>query len=364
MKVEQMRRKKEVKKDVFIVAVKSVFPKIYNSVDIIDKLYSEKLSSVKVNKLATRLGTNVHIKNRAISIDLEQFPRMTVPDEHSPLLWASGVIKTFSEMIRNDRHIEFLSVSYNASSHNVTLPNLTCQIAHKTQLDLVYPPEEIVNYGCTSGIFSIRSAVDFCQKSDCLATLFAFEQTSWIFKPLYDETNANFRASLRTHAIFGDGGAGLLLASGEEAEYFDKKLKIIDIKLEYQYGDVIKMEDNAFLTGEGVKDVMPKLVSDNIIKPILERNGLRIEEIQEWSLHQGGIPVVDSFMNPEILGLSEEQVEVSKKMFTEYGNVSTPSNFIVLEQHFNHGKGETGDYGMIVGFGAGYYFGAVLYQHC
>lgn len=352
-----------MKKDVFIVGAKSVFPKIYDSVDVIDTLYSEKLSSAKVNKFATRLGSNVQIKNRAISIDLEQFPNMVVPPENSPLLWARNVIKRLSDTIRNERQIEFLSVSYNASSHAITLPNLTCQIANEVALDLAYPPEEIVNYGCTSGIFSIQSAVDFCQKNDSLATVFAFEQTSWTFKPLYDEANENFRASLRTHAIFGDGGAGLLLASGEEAEYFDRKLKIIDIKLDYQYGDVIKMEDAAFFTGEGVKDVMPKLVSENIIKPILQRNGLRIEDINEWSLHQGGLPVVDSFTHPEVLGLSKEQVEASKKMFMEYGNVSTPSNFIVLEHHLNHGKGEAGDYGMIVGFGAGYYFGAVLYQH-
>lgn len=353
-----------MKKDVFIVGVKSVFPKIYNSVDVIDKLYSKNLSSVKVNKFATRLGSNVQIKNRAICIDLDQFPLIVVPDENSPVLWAGSVIKSFSDTLRKDSKIGFLSVSYNASSHAVTLPNLTCQIANESALDLAYPPEEIVNYGCTSGIFSIQSAVDFCQKSDSLATVFAFEQTSCTFKPLYDEANINFRASLRTHAIFGDGGAGLLLASGDEAEHFDKKLKIIDIKLDYQYGDVIKMKDGAFYTGDGVKDVMPKLVSEHIIKPILQRNGLKVEDVSEWSLHQGGLPVVDSFMNPEILGLSKEQVEISKKMFTEYGNISTPSNLIVLEQHLNHGQGEVGDYGMIVGFGAGYYFGAVLYQHC
>ncbi|OHD84103.1 3-oxoacyl-[acyl-carrier-protein] synthase III C-terminal domain-containing protein [Sulfuricurvum sp. RIFCSPLOWO2_12_FULL_43_24] len=353
-----------MKKDVFIVGVKSVFPKIYNSVDVIDKLYSEKLSSAKVNKFATRLGSNVQIKNRAISIDLEQFPRIVVPDENSPVLWASDIIKSFSDTIRNDSKIEFISISYNASSHAVTLPNLTCQIAHESALDLAYPPEEIVNYGCTSGIFSIQSAVNFCQKNDSLATVFAFEQTSWTFKPLYDASDINFRASLRTHAIFGDGGAGLLLASGAEAEHFDKKLKIIDIKLDYQYGDVIKMEEGAFFTGDGVKDVMPKLVSQNIIKPILQRNGLKIEEVAEWSLHQGGLPVVDSFMSQEVLGLSEEQVEISKKMFVEYGNISTPSNFVVLEHHLEQGKGQIGDYGLIVGFGAGYYFGAVLYQHC
>lgn len=351
-----------MKKDVFIVGVKSIFPQMYNSVDVIDKLYSEKLSSAKVNKFATRLGASTQIKNRAISIDLEQFPDKVIAADNSPVAWAKDIILDFSQ--QQNIPIEFISISYNTSSHKISIPNLSCQIASECALNLQVPPQEIANYGCASGIFSLQNAVDFCQNSNALATVFAFEQSSSAFKPIHDDKDVNFKASLRSHMLFGDGAAGLLIASGDKAEYFDKKLKIIDIKLDYQYGDVIKMEEGYFFTGEGVKDVMPKLVSDTIIKPLLQDNGLNIEDVTEWSIHQGGLPIVDSFMNPEILGLSQEQIEVSKKMFMEYGNISTPSNFIVLEQHVKHGKGKCGDYGMIIGFGAGYYFGAVLYQHC
>ncbi|MDO9207155.1 MAG: 3-oxoacyl-[acyl-carrier-protein] synthase III C-terminal domain-containing protein [Sulfuricurvum sp.] len=352
-----------MKKDVFIVGVKTVLPNLYSSADVIGKLYSEKLSSVRINKFAKRLGANTQIKNRAISIDLEQFPDKIISEENSPVMWAKSVIQNFSNKLQDDQ-IEFLSISYNISSHKISIPNLSCQIAHECKLNLRFPPQEIANYGCTSGIFSIQSAVDFCQKRDCLATVFAFEQPSSGFNPIYDDNDINFKASLRTNAIFGDGGAGLLIASGEKAEKFDKKLKIIDIHLDYQFGDVIKMEEGSFYTREGVKDVMPELVSTNIIKPLLKRNNIKIEDVFEWSMHQGGLPILESFMKEDTLGLSESQIEMSKKMFMEYGNVSTPSNFIVFEQHFNNKDAQIGDYGMIVGFGAGYYFGAVLYQHC
>lgn len=351
-----------MKKDVFIVGVKSVFPKLYDTVHVIDKLYSKKFASDRVNKFATRLGVNTQIKNRAISIDLEQFPKKVVALDDSPVVWAKNIIHDISK--QSNFPIEFLSVSYNTSSHEIAIPNLSCQIAHACDLNLEIPPQEIANYGCASGIFSIQNAVDFCQKNDALASVVAFEQSSYAFKPIHDEDDENFKASLRTHMLFGDGGAGVLIASEEKAVHFEKKLKIIDVHLGFQYGDVIKMDDGYFFTGDGVKDVMPQLVSDKIIKPMLVKNGLKVEEILEWSLHQGGLPVVESFMDPEILGLSAEQVELSKKMFREYGNISTPSNFIVLEQHFKHGKGKIGDYGMIVGFGGGFYFGAALYQHC
>jgi predicted naringenin-chalcone synthase len=109
---------------------------------------------------------------------------------------------------------------------------------------------------------------------------------------------------------------------------------------------------------------MPNLVSDKVIKPLLQKHGLTHNDVLEWSVHQGGFPVIERFQENDILGLNDTQLEASKAMFAKYGNVSTPSNFIVLESIINQNQSKIGDYGMIVGFGAGYYFGGVLYQHC
>ena len=348
---------------VYIVGVKSLFPKMYDAIDVIDKVYNENLCSVKVNKLAKRLTMGTQIKTKGISIDLDQFPKKIVPDENNPLIWGTQIVSSFLKDITKEE-IGFISVSYNTSSHKDFLPNLSFQIANASQLNLKAPPQEIVNYGCASGVFSILSAVDFCQKNDSAAYVMAFEQCSCLYDPICDENDKNFRASLKGHTIFGDGSAGLLLASGKTAEKFEKKLKIIDVMVDFQYGDAIKAENGIFLVGDGVKDVMPGLVSEKVIKPLLEKHGLSPNEILEWSLHQGGIPVIERFKEEAILGLSETQIEASKAMFVQYGNVSTPSNLIILESIINHDTGRKDDYGMIVGFGAGYYLGAVLYQHC
>lgn len=348
--------------DVFIVGAQSVFPPLYDSSEVTDILYSEKLSSAKTNKFANRLGKSIQIKNRSISIDLAHYPLKIVSQENSPVEWAKKVYRSFSG--KEDKAVEFVSVSYNSSSHATLMPNLACQIANACRFRLQAPPQEIVHYGCASGIFSIQSALEFCQKRESLAFVFAFEQSSWVFKPIYDENNPNFKASLRTHTIFGDGGAGVLIASGEKAERFEKRLKIIDIQLGFEYGDVIDMKEGYFFTRDGVKNLMPDLVSRVIIKPLLSRNHLRVEEIPEWSIHQGGIPVLETFLEEEVLGLTPEQIRMSKTMFEEHGNISTPSTFVVFEQQYNRQDARSGDYGMIVGFGAGYYLGALLYQRC
>jgi predicted naringenin-chalcone synthase len=350
-------------KDVYIVGVKSIFPKLYNAIDITEKIYNEKFCSTKVNKLAKRLTNTTQIKSKAISIDLDQFPKKIVSEENNPLNWGTDLMNHFLKNITNNE-VGFISVSYNTSSHKDLLPNLSFQIANASQLNLQVPPQEIVNYGCASGIFSILSAFDFCKNHDSAAYIMAFEQASWNAHPIYDENNTNFKASLKGHTIFGDGSAGLLLASGETANQFDKRLKILDVLVDFQFGDAIKSENGIFLVGNGVKDLMPALVSEKVIKPLLQKYGLSPQDVLEWSLHQGGIPVIEHFQEKDILGLNETQIEASKEMFIQYGNVSAPSNLIVLESILNQNKAQTGDYGMIVGFGAGYYLGAVLYQHC
>lgn len=349
--------------NVYIVGVKSLFPKIYDSIEIIDKVYNENLCSAKVNKLAKRLTMGTKIISKAISIDLDQFPKKIVAEENSPLKWGTKIVDHFLNDITKEE-IGFISISYNSTSHKDFLPNLSFQIANTSQLNLKAPPQEIVNYGCASGIFSILSAVEFCKKYDSAAYVMAFEQCSYLYDPVYDENDKNFRASLKGHTIFADGSAGLLLASGETAKQFNKKLKILDVLVDFQFGDAIKAENGAFLVGDGVRDVMPNLVSDKVIKPLLQKHGLSHNDVLEWSVHQGGFPVIERFQENDILGLNDTQLEASKAMFAKYGNVSTPSNFIVLESIVNQNQAQTGDYGMIVGFGAGYYFGGVLYQHC
>jgi predicted naringenin-chalcone synthase len=250
-------------KDVYIVGVKSIFPKLYNAIDITEKIYNEKFCSTKVNKLAKRLTNTTQIKSKAISINLDQFPKKIVSEENNPLNWGTDLMNHFLKNITNNE-VGFISVSYNTSSHKDLLPNLSFQIANASQLNLQVPPQEIVNYGCASGIFSILSAFDFCKNHDSAAYIMAFEQASWNAHPIYDENNTNFKASLKGHTIFGDGSAGLLLASGETANQFDKRLKILDVLVDFQFGDAIKSENGIFLVGNGVKDVMPALVSEKV----------------------------------------------------------------------------------------------------
>jgi predicted naringenin-chalcone synthase len=139
-------------------------------------------------------------------------------------------------------------------------------------------------------------------------------------------------------------------------------IKVQDMKTDFHAGNTIKMKGEYFLVGNGIKDVMPRLASEKLIKPLLESHGIEKEEIEEWSIHQGGIPILEAFKSPDVLGLSDEQIARSRKLFERYGNFSTPSSLMVLESFFNDTEREKGTKGMVVAYGAGYYIGALLYE--
>ena len=123
------------------------------------------------------------------------------------------------------------------------------------------------------------------------------------------------------------------------------------------------MIGNRFLVGNDLKNIIPELVSKELVLPLLENNGLGISQIAEWSIHQGGEALLDGFLNPDVLGLSVDDIARSKKMFEMYGNFSSPSCFFVLDSFFNEDStGKTDKFGLMLGFGAGYYIGALLYQ--
>jgi predicted naringenin-chalcone synthase len=180
-----------------------------------------------------------------------------------------------------------------------------------------------------------------------------------------DPRDPEFTASLKANLLFSDGAAGLLVIPESMKERFKGKLiKVVDIETAYRNGAEIKMNNGRFLVGDNVKSVMPGLVSSLVLKPLLARNNITKNDIREWSIHQGGRPILQQFKEEEIMGLSDEQIQRSMELFEAYGNFSSPSCLFILDSYFKEdSKNKNSDTkGIVIGFGAGYYLAAMLYE--
>jgi predicted naringenin-chalcone synthase len=351
--------------NVFIAASATVFPQPLSSVYIADKFYPTHLCSERTNRLAKRVAHKFGIKERPICLDLERFPQKILADQkHHPLSWCLQLIEQLSKAIPLDE-IGYLGVTYNTSFHTNTLPNLACQAAIHSGIAPTIAPEEFVNYGCAAGYFPLKSAIKYCQENDKAAIVIAFDQcNARVGGSCYDPLDPTFEMDMKVSLLFSDGAAAMLIVPESMKERFPNPIaKVEDLSMDFHISDIIRFDDTGFVLDDQVKSKVPSLVADTVIKPILSKHSLQPNDILEWSLHQGGTKVLEAFGKPEILGLSDAQLSRSKECFKNFGNMSSPSCFLVFDSFCKEqSQDKSGELGMIVGFGAGFYQFSLLYR--
>ncbi|QDU65627.1 type III polyketide synthase [Engelhardtia mirabilis] len=67
----------------------------------------------------------------------------------------------------------------------------------------------------------------------------------------------------------------------------------------------------------------------------LGESGLRVEDVASWAVHPGGPRIVDSVQS--VLGLAADDVEVSREILAELGNMSSPTVLFILKRLMERG---------------------------
>jgi len=349
--------------NVHLVDIATLLPPRYRSEEVLGHVYGQPGISGDVLTLARKANRNTGVRNFSSVLDFDAYPaKKLISASHSPKNWCCSLIDALSIMLPPD-DIGFLSISYNISSHVDVLPNLACQVASERRLKLTAPPQEISYYGCASGILQLQSAVEFCKRSNKAALVIVLEQCTWAYSPIHAKEDDDFRSSLRAHLLFSDGAAAVLIVPESMAGNFSTTLRIVDIDTGFRIGDAITMKNGHFLVGDDIKGTLPALVASQCVTPMLAKHGLATADVRDWAIHQGGLPVLMKFQDPAILGLTEAQLEDSAESFAEFGNLSSASCFFTLRRQFER-RSMAPSRGMVVAFGAGYYFGCLLYEKC
>ncbi len=169
------------------------------------------------------------------------------------------------------------------------------------------------------------------------------------------------------NAICADGAAAVVLwnppttaAAGTNGMHAPRILAFQSVI------DPSQLDKVGFEQREGKLRIILAAEIRDLAGPIIERcleglltpQGLRREDVRFWILHPGGRKVLDAAA--QYLGLREEQLQLSRQVLRNFGNMSSPTVLFVLNEVLRSGSPRPGDYGVLLALGPGFAAEAAL----
>ncbi|WP_417610411.1 type III polyketide synthase [Owenweeksia hongkongensis] len=224
----------------------------------------------------------------------------------------------------------------------------------KMKQDVVRMP--ITEMGCAAGVSALIYAHDLLKSNPGKrAAIVALESPTSTFQ-LDDFSMTNMVSA----AIFGDGVAATILGPND-----DKVLPVIKDTGMYHFFDELHMM-GFNLTNSGLQMVLDPSVPekiqehfDDILLPFLERNQLKVKDVEHFIFHPGGKKIVK--MVEDLLHDMGKNIDITKEVLRIYGNMSSATVLYVLEEYLNK-EIPAGEKGLMLSFGPGFSAQRVLLE--
>ena len=238
-----------------------------------------------------------------------------------------------------------------ASCTGYATPGLHTLLARDLAMSAGLRSLTIGHMGCYAALPGLGAVSDYVSLHHKPALLLCLELTSLHLQPAslpsYSLTPESVQQMV-VHALFGDAAAAVVVLPDAGG------LEVVDIA---SATDTTTAEMMTWDIGEygfrmGLSPEVPQVVGRQVgptVQALLSRHGLRVDDVAGWVVHPGGPAILDAVR--DALPLSETAMQPSRDVLRDYGNCSSPTVLIILEQV---AKGLTsGDYAVALAFGPG-----------
>jgi len=233
-------------------------------------------------------------------------------------------------------------------------PGLTSYVSERLELRPDVLALDLVGQGCGAAIPNLRTGEALVRSGKCRHVLsICVEVCSAAF--FID----NDPGVLVSACLFGDGAGAAVLANEAQGKR-QLEWKTSGSLLNPALRDSLRFEHQNGMLRNVLSGDVPELAAaqaEAVLKQVLGRAGIGREEVKRWILHPGGRDVLLAVKNK--LGLSDEDVRWSAAILSEFGNLSSPSVYFVLEAAM--AESVPSGYWWMSSFGAGFSgHGAIL----
>jgi alkylresorcinol/alkylpyrone synthase len=247
------------------------------------------------------------------------------------------------------------------SSTGIATPSVDALVINELKLDAHLKRTPIWGLGCAGGAAGLSRAFEYTRAFPKSAVLLVTLEICSLSFHKDDYSKSNIIA----YALFSDGAAATLVAGREHRLSNLTGINLIDSLSTIYYNslDIMGWEvlDNGFkaIFSKDIPTIVRKQVRPNI-EELLERHNLTLSDIKHFIAHPGGLKVINEY--EKSLGVENGTLKFSRKVLSEYGNMSSPTVLYVLKEFLDDRKYSSGDYGLISALGPGFSSELVLFQ--
>lgn len=282
--------------------------------------------------------------------------RHIVADETTSFMAAEAAKKAVEDADLTPDQIDLILVS--TISSDVILPCAACEV--QRILGAVNATCFDLNAACTGFVLAYNTANAYIQSGVYKNALVIGSES------LSNLTNWKDRG---TCILFGDGAGAVVLTAEDKASYVPAthsegaKGEALTLKNRHDGNGITKeiepkrmMDAEYFMQmdGQAVFIFAVKKVPEAILE-VLDKNNIKKEDIDCYLLHQANRRIVEA-----VAKRMGEPIEKFPMNLQEYGNTSSASIPILLDELNREGKLKSGKHIVLAGFGAGLTWGASI----
>lgn len=250
--------------------------------------------------------------------------RMEIYEAESVKLSIQAIENCLSQKIGKEKITHLITISCTGMS----APGLDLTLVEQLNLPSTIQRTSINFMGCYAAIHGLKMAQQIAEsaKEEVNILMVATELCTLHFQKEYTRENA------ASTMLFADGCAAILLNNDAtinqlaQLQFFFSKVNFSGKKdMAWQ------LSSSGFLMT--LSGYIPKIIEadiEQLVHEALQKYGLQQSEITHWCIHPGGKKILDVIQQK--LKLSDKQMQPSRKVLNQFGNMSSPTILFVLKE--------------------------------
>jgi alkylresorcinol/alkylpyrone synthase len=245
--------------------------------------------------------------------------------KHAPALAAKAAQRALRDAKCKAGEIDAVLIS---TCTGYLCPGLTSYVSERLGLRPNVFPLDLVGQGCGAALPNLRAAEVILTAGRAQKVLSICVEVCSAAFYLDDDPGVLISACL-----FGDGAGAAVLANKPRPKRRRVEWKLGLSRLAPDKRDVLRFDYNNGMLRNILLPQVPQIASDEaarLLNESLAAGGVKHESITGWILHTGGRDVLLALRDK--LGLTDFDIRHSTAVLREYGNLSSPTVFFVLDR--------------------------------